>query len=275
MSEQEKDPIAAMLSNRLQLRPLYPNDYGFLYAISVSPDTAFHWRFRGMQPSFDDFIRTLNQGVLVQYVITNRGEDRPLGLVACYKADFINRHAYIAMQGDPILRNFGYLVEAAEMFISFVFRCYGFYKLYAECPGFNFDSFASGLHGVLHEEGVLKEHDEFFERRWDLHVFAIYRSEWLKHEAEASASRSSVQEDQGRGPMCWEEFLSFFCAEMELDTSQVGSTSRLADDLGFDSVQMFEMLGLIRQIGSLIPESALTSCVTIEDIYFNYLQYQG
>jgi len=40
---------------RVAIRPVFPADGGFLYAIATAPETAYKWRFRGSSPSPEQF----------------------------------------------------------------------------------------------------------------------------------------------------------------------------------------------------------------------------
>jgi len=51
--------------------------------------------------------------------------------------------------------------------------------------------------------------------------------------------------------------------------------SRLADDLGFDSVQMYELLCVLEELDCYLEDGTLTAVVTVDDTYFNYVQSTG
>lgn len=272
-------PELSLMSRRLLLRPIIPRDHPFLYQLATAPTEAYHWRFRGRQPSFDDFVRSLYSDVFVQYLIVRRHDGRPLGLVVCYRADHRNRHAHIALQGVPRLQGTGGLIEAGRLFVDFLFRCYEFDKLYAECPGFNMAGFASTLGGILVEEGRLRDHERMFGRSWDLHLLALYRRTWEQQPSSVServtVRLSELQDGIGASPLPIEEFCALIAREFDLEMDEVRPESRLAEDLGFDSVQMYELLCVLEELGGYLEDGTLTATITVDDTYFNYVQNIG
>ncbi|MGH9090539.1 MAG: GNAT family N-acetyltransferase [Acidimicrobiales bacterium] len=272
-------PDLSLMSRRLFLRPIVPRDHPFLYQLAMAPTEAYHWRFRGRQPSFDDFVRSLYSDVFVQYLIVRRHDGKPLGLVVCYRADHRNRHAHIALQGVPRLQGTGVLIEAGHLFVDFLFRCYEFEKLYAECPGFNMVRFTSALGGLLVEEGRLRDHERMFGRSWDLHMLALYRRTWEQRppsmEERVARRLAELQVDGGTGNLTIEEFCALIAREFDLGPEEVRPESRLADELGFDSVQMYELLCILEELGSYVEESTFASVVTVDDTYFRYVQHKN
>jgi len=56
----------------------------------------------------------------------------------------------------------------------------------------------------------------------------------------------------------------------------VGAGTRLLDDLGFDSLQMFEIALLLEDTGGhIVPDGVLNALVTIGDVYDTYVLYSG
>lgn len=255
----------SLMSRRLLLRPIVPGDYPFLYQLATAPTEAYHWRFRGRQPSFDDFVRSLYSDVFMQYLIVRRHDGRPLGLAVCYRADHRSRHAFIALQGVPMLQGTGALIDAGRLFVDFLFRCYEFEKLYAECPEFNITRFTSALGGLLVEEGRLRGHERMFGRSWDLHMLALYRRTWEQRppsmEERVAASLSELHAGYGPVPLPIEELCVFIAREFDLEPGEVRPEARLVEDLGFDSVQMYEVLCVLEELGAYLDEGALTSYV--------------
>ncbi|KAA0233706.1 MAG: hypothetical protein JJLCMIEE_03372 [Acidimicrobiales bacterium] len=61
--------------------------------------------------------------------------------------------------------------------MNHLFETYGFFKIYAEVPEFNFEAFAS-WDKLFSEEGHLVDHERFAGRRWDRLILALTRSQW-------------------------------------------------------------------------------------------------
>lgn len=273
-SSAESVPDLSLSSRRLILRPVIPNDYPFLYELSTSPSDFHHWRFRGQQPGFEEFVRLLHAEVCRQYMVVRKTDGQRLGLVVCYQATFRNRYARIALQGARSVQGAGALMEAGRLLVDFLFRCYDFEKLYAECPAFNMVHFRSGLGGLFIEEGCLREHERFFGRSWDLHLLALYRQQWEGRapDIEVRIARRLADRPDMDVALSFEEFCEIFQIEFDLERGEVRPESRLVDDLGFDSIQLYELLCMVEEMGSFIQDFVLDSVVTVDDLFFYYVQ---
>ena len=263
--------IPSLKGQWVELRPLLPPDYQFLYQLAVDPEYAYRWRFRANLPSYEEFLHLLHQGVLVQYLVTKRGGEQ-LGLVVCYRADLRNRHAYVAMQAVPELIGKGWALQAASLFINYLFTCHDFHKLYVETYEFNLDTFRSGLDWLFTEEACLKDHERFMGRTWDLHILACYRDTWAFHAKHGHLGLGTVtpamlELDE------FEDFARFLERELELKAGILTPETRFELDLGFDSIQMVVMLiALEEKLGAHLDDEALTSIHTAGDAHFHYLQ---
>jgi acyl carrier protein len=171
-------------------------------------------------------------------------------------------------------QNRGHLIEASRIFIDYLFACYEFEKFYAECPEFNLNAFRSGMGSAFVEEGVLRQHERYLGKWWDLHYFALYKDTWLSRveqvESHVSALLSSSSDDKRRLDI--DEFCSIIRVAMEIDEDPITGKMRLVDDLGFDSVQMYEAFSLVEELGVLIDDNSLGQIRTVEDLHFHYLQ---
>ena len=255
----------ALSSERVRLRPVKPDDYPFLYDLALSPVEGYMWRFRAVQPSYEDFLQSLRRSVFVQFLITRPiGSDR-LGIVVCYNADFRNKNAYVAMQSTSRLPTRSWLIDAGNLFLDYLFECYEFEKLYAECPEFTLSQFRSGLGRWFVEEARLRNHERFLGRSWDHCTLALYRHSWTEHR-QIRADRAT----RGDEPLSSPHFLEYIVRELGLDHYEVTLDARLADDLGFDSVRMFELLVAIDDLGVVLDESVLGKISTLGDAYEAY-----
>ncbi len=163
----------------VELKPPGGEHYGRLYEIAISTEVAWRWRYGGAVPSYDEFIRTFETGVLTQLVVTRRRSNDPVGLVVAYNANSMNRHAYLAAVVEPRLIGSGAGAEAVALFLGYVFGTWDFEKLYLELPEFNLAQFQSGLDHYIKQEGCLRSHIYHAGRRWDQLVLAIYRDDFM------------------------------------------------------------------------------------------------
>jgi RimJ/RimL family protein N-acetyltransferase len=161
------------------LRPLMPQDYPLLQQVEMGSDANVRWRFRGATPSPEQWMQATWTGVLAQFVVARRRDDRPIGMVVIYRANFQHRHAYLAAVGFE--RPSPLMVFACALFIEYVFTIWGFHKLYLELPEFNLSQFASGVGSYFVEEGRLREHSFHGDRMWDEVILALYRDRWREH----------------------------------------------------------------------------------------------
>jgi hypothetical protein len=186
----------ALSGRRFSLVPLTPEYHRAIYQISTSDQNSFRWRYHGSMPTYEVFERTLNAGVLCQFVIVPRGTERQaLGLVVAYNASMQNRYCYIAAVTDPAA-GVG-LLEAIAIFIRYLVRHWPFRKYYLEVPEYNLGQYASAMAaGLLKEEGRFIEHQYFLDRYWDLTTYALYKNDLLTF---GQAFKSLLESPQGFG----------------------------------------------------------------------------
>jgi len=165
-------------------------DFGFVlsrlmifrhYLIVTDETIAWRWRFHGIIPTYDLFVKTLNVGVLIQFVITSNTNNDVLSLVVAYNADLRNRNVYGAVLVAPRLIGSGLDMEAIAIFLSYLFTAWDFRKVYFESVSFNLYQFRSGLQKFFHQEGVLRSHYYFANRYWDEYILAVYREDFCQH----------------------------------------------------------------------------------------------
>jgi|GEM_PF-1352525 len=259
-------------ASRVRLRPVNPSDYSFLYELSVSPETGWSWRYRDQQPSYETFLRSLSTEVFAQYMIMRVESNERLGLAVCYRANFRNSHAFLALQGVPTAWGRGLLIEGANLFIDGLFDNYEFRKLYAECPEFNVASFRSGLGDGFVEEGVLREHERYRGRWWDLHYFALYRSTWNLPQRVSRTSRvESGQRLALKSCSTFDEFNQHVIDSLNIETSVVIDASTPLVALGLDSLEMFELLCAIEDLGVFLSDAVLTNRLTVGGLFESYV----
>ena len=85
-----------------------------------------------MQPTFETFCSTFNNGVMMQYTIGLNAVESVAGLVTAYNPDLRNRYCYVSGYCDRTLIGTGVALEAIIFFVNHVFQCWDFEKVYAE-----------------------------------------------------------------------------------------------------------------------------------------------
>jgi len=159
------------------LRPLRTSDMPFFFELMHDERIGFRWRFRGQTPSFEAFTASMWQGVTAQFVIEDK-KGAPLGLVVLYNVDHRHGIAYLATMVRPDLVGRGWPMEGLQLFCDYVFRVWALRKIYAEALEFNYAQFASWSERVFTVEGLLRDHEFYDGRYWDLYIFSTTREAW-------------------------------------------------------------------------------------------------
>jgi len=272
----EPPPLA---SPRVQLRELIPSDYPILYRLAMDPALSHRWRHRSRQLTFEEFVPSLTEGVLCQFAVVSTPALEVIGHVVCYRPDFRNRFAYLALQGIPEVQHTGLVMEAAELLVDYLFACFDFHKLYAECPGFSLPQYQSGLGEIFVEEGRLRDHERFLGRTWDFSILALYRSAWLDRKRRLSARRlagdgalAALRSLDGRGPS-FDDFAAWVAEEIGyVDVAALRPESRLVEDLGADSIAFVQLVELLEDLGANIDLESLLDLETMGDLHFTLIQ---
>jgi hypothetical protein len=158
------------------LRPVNPEDYGYMRALDLGEELGVRWRFRGATPSPEQWAQA-GGAQLAQFMVTRSSDNRPLGAAAVYQHNFQDEHAYLAVAAFDTDRN-PLMVLGTALFVEYVFTCWNFRKLYLDLPEYNLPQLASGVGTLFAEEGRLREHMYYDGRFWDKLVLALYRRTW-------------------------------------------------------------------------------------------------
>jgi hypothetical protein len=168
---------AATSSRYVYLKPVSPEDYGFLRRMDLREGLGARWRFRGGTPGMEQWVQG-NQGVLAHFLVMRARDHAPLGVTAVYQHNFQDQHAYLASASFQPENRSPLLLMGVALFIEYVFTCWPFRKLYLELPEFNVVQVGRGLGRLFVEEGRLREHMYYDGQFWDKLILALYRSTW-------------------------------------------------------------------------------------------------
>lgn len=167
----------SLFGRHVYLRPMTPQDYGFVRMMDLSEQLGVRWRFRGATPSAEQWVQA-GGSVLAQFLVIRAADQAPLGMTTAYQQSFQDQHAYLAVATFDPARRSPLMVFGASLFIEYVFTCWNFRKLYLELPEFNVSQVASGVGTLLVEEARLREHLYYNGRFWDKVILALYRRTW-------------------------------------------------------------------------------------------------
>lgn len=165
---------------RVRLRAVNSSDYELLRRVELAPHLLQRWRNRGATPAMTDWMRTVEQTTLAQFLVVDDrdGTEKWVGLVSVYNPDFQHDLAYLAATKLSDTDASTKMIEGTVLFLQHVFRTWPFRKLYLETPQYNLDQFASGSGRLLEEEARLRDHWYYDGQYWDHVVLSIWRSTW-------------------------------------------------------------------------------------------------
>jgi hypothetical protein len=192
-ADEPAPPFPPIVGRRVALRPVEIGDYPLLRSMELSNELGVHWKYRGQILSPEQWNASLWTGVLAQFLVFSRTEDRPVGLVAVYKASFQDSHAYVSALGFQPGRHSPAMLLGVAVFLQYVFGCWDFDKLYFELPSYNLSQFASGLDRFFEIEGRLRGHYTYRGRKWDLLLLAMYRERWEAESRRVLAAEGVAQ----------------------------------------------------------------------------------
>ena len=151
-------------------------------------ELAVRWRFRGSTPGPEQWVQSLWQSVLAQYIVVPLSEPSPAGLVIIYQANFQDGYAYLAAESFSGASPSPVMMFGAALFIDYVFRTWNFHKLYLEVAEYNLPQFRAGIGRMFELEGRFREHLWYDGRRWDQVHLALYRDTWMTEGARVMAA---------------------------------------------------------------------------------------
>jgi RimJ/RimL family protein N-acetyltransferase len=169
-----------MRTRRVQLRPLVPGDYEWLYELTTRDEHLVRWRDRGTTYRIEEWIDRLWAGVAAQFVANSTDDGRPIGLVTLYNHDARNRHCRLAAIFDERRSSPGWRLEGVGLVVNYAFEVFDLLKLYAEVVDFNFAAFASGAGRFFSQEGLLTDYEYAHGRYWSVHVLGLHRERFLR-----------------------------------------------------------------------------------------------
>src|SRR5262249_2616401 len=80
---------------RVMLRSIGPGDYQRLRALELAPQLLWRWRHTGSTPAPEQWVTSLWNGVVAQYLIVDHRSGDWIGIVAAFQADNRNGHAHV------------------------------------------------------------------------------------------------------------------------------------------------------------------------------------
>lgn len=131
-----------------------PEFYGFVCELATTGEVP--WQWAGQPESAEGFAASLQIGLLCQFVPVSRGNGQPIGVVRALHANFFHGHAYLSFYFAERYRRGPMVPESMVLFVDFLFRRYGFRKLYCEILETDYAAVATGSNRFFEVEARLK-----------------------------------------------------------------------------------------------------------------------
>ncbi len=157
ISEYPSTPVWGDSEYGIDLVPVLPRHYEFLYALALADKNSFRWRYRNQFPAFETFVQQIPNDVFAHFIVEHEGF--PSGYVVAYNSDLRSRtvHLGVVMCPDYVGRDLG--LRSLVLLRTYVSRTFGFRKVIVELPEFTFRTLVErqGKIDGWAIEGVLKE----------------------------------------------------------------------------------------------------------------------
>lgn len=179
---------------QLLLRDFSPNDFDSL--ASYQRDARYQ-RYYPVPPDgqpetrdlLDRFIRWQEEAPRsrFQLAIVRSSSPELIGTAGLRRRTPESRVADLGFELTPSRWGQGYATEAAGALVEYGFSELGLHRIHAHCIAENQAS-ARVLERIgMQREGILREHEFFQDRWWDVHWYGILASEWPARPATARA----------------------------------------------------------------------------------------
>lgn len=175
-------------TERIRLVTVTEAHYPFLWERTQDPLVSRHWRSQGGSISPNEFVATIWNGVLVQFVAVDQTTGDPVAWLICYDANLRNLRAYFAVVAFDRYRRSRHLFEAIYVFIDYLFETWPLRQLLIEVPEYNLPFVERPILRFGHRVGSIPEYTFMFDMWFGLDTFSIRRDEKLER-ARARAKR--------------------------------------------------------------------------------------
>lgn len=175
-------------SERLSLRPLNPDDYKTLFLWHSDLRNMHLWWADRNILSYEEFVEDLQRRLktfiqLILMIDVEQGEEGDpvtAGMIYTYNTNLVDRYVYLCVYLVPEYTAKGIGPEAGFLIADYLFKYFGFRKIYSEIFAYNTPSLKAALKNGFKEEGCLKAYRWFGDRHWDLHILSITESDFKK-----------------------------------------------------------------------------------------------
>ena len=180
----------------LLLRELEDSDTPILFAWRNSQDFMNLCSTRRNSVSFEEFARELREDIArdrpLQLVIER--DSRSVGTIYAYGLNLTDGFSFFTVFMDSQTRGRGLGAAASVLFLEFLFRRYGLFKVYADVYSYNSTALQTLRRAGFRTEGEFYGHRRVGDQRHDVVRLAYYREQIAER---ASLLRSLTGIDPG------------------------------------------------------------------------------
>lgn len=179
-------PVSAIPldGHRVRLRPITHDDYGFLWECRSHPEIMHLWTQGPTMPTFEQYTRqldaTLAGHTLTLLLIELRTSPEPIGFVYAYDYNPFDKYVFWSIALHPAYSNTGWGVEAAWLFLNYLFTYFDLHKVCSDQYAFNTHSIRVLLRSGAEEEGRFKAQRYYQGAYHDVIRLAGTRAQWEK-----------------------------------------------------------------------------------------------
>lgn len=176
------DLTPLLRANRsIRVRAADVTDIPFLSGLFSSDEISYRWIFRGRTATMDAIRMNLQRPDLLPHIIETTRDRRRLGYTSAFDISDRNSHAQVGTVVAPDHINTGLGATATVIFADYLFAVLPLRKIYLQSIEYSYRQYASLVdRGYATSEGVLREHEYFAGRYWDVHILSVNREQFLK-----------------------------------------------------------------------------------------------
>ncbi len=165
------------IGKRTRVREADRTHLAWMYELAMSPSVGARWRTGGAGLSPNEFETFMSTTAWMQYVIEQRSDHRPLGVVDLFGYHPLDQTAHLALLIDPSVQSKGWPLEGVVLALELAFSSNSLRKIYIEVPAFNAERLSS-IRRFARREAILYQHVYYDGAFHDVEVFALDRELW-------------------------------------------------------------------------------------------------
>lgn len=164
----------------MSLRPISREDYATLFQWRSSFETIHVLNFRRRIPTFEEFVRDLEQLIPNSMILLiRRAKDgQPIGYAIAYNLNPWDGWLTVGLYLDSRFQQRPHGGEAALIFVDFLFRFYPLRKMVAEVYEFADKTLKLVQAMGAEQVGFMPDHYWHEDRMWGLHHMVLTRARW-------------------------------------------------------------------------------------------------